>query len=418
MSHFANNFASEFSEFSCTQYDLSVLRYGYNVLEATIYKHMFKFPEDNCSNIMEPMAALSRLLYRLINRQFGARAFNLQLNAAQNSASRPVGGSNNYRAIRNSRSVSNNLRAIRGSNSTHDTSYLNDSNPNSNDTFYDGFMGPMNALNSTNNSADINIPFHTSTVPSLIASHLDRSMNGSLVSRNESEINRNNIAFVEDSNEYNRNIRDFIRNGGIEGYSITHDTSYLNDSNPNSNDTFYDGFMGPMNALNSTNNSADINTPIHISTVPSMIASHLDRSMNESLVSRNESEINQNNIAFFDDSNEQNRNIHEYNRNICDFIRNGGNTTNNNSDLNRTYNIPNQDLNLNIPIECNDRTIPTTGNMNRTMPTAGSINRTMVVADSVLNNQPIISQPIITRRSLTVLRPVRRPILKRPRWVN
>ncbi|CAO1414379.1 unnamed protein product [Diamesa serratosioi] len=176
--------SAEFDELSCNKYDLTILRYSFNVLEASLIKHIFDYPGDTFQGLEDSLVVLNRLLYKLIHRHFGP-GFASTANEASNGVQVE---SKTYNVIENL----------------------------DHDSFTDVVLSPMNALNSTNNSVDINIPFHTSTQPSMIASHLDQSLN------NSGYFNPNNSEFNQNMIEYNRNISEYNRNNAVV---------YENDSN-------------------------------------------------------------------------------------------------------------------------------------------------------------------------------------------
>ncbi|CAO1399802.1 unnamed protein product [Diamesa hyperborea] len=61
----------EFDVFRCMAYELTILRYTYNVIEANLVQFMIDYPEDTCVGIKQALDPLYRVLKRLVSRSFG-----------------------------------------------------------------------------------------------------------------------------------------------------------------------------------------------------------------------------------------------------------------------------------------------------------------------------------------------------------
>lgn len=59
-------FASQFTDFRCSQYDLTIIRYSFNVLEASIVQYMVDNYDDRCEDIQEAIFALNKLLQKIL----------------------------------------------------------------------------------------------------------------------------------------------------------------------------------------------------------------------------------------------------------------------------------------------------------------------------------------------------------------
>lgn len=65
------DFTQEFDVFRCMAYELTILRYTYNVIEANLVQFMIDYPEDACVGIKQALDPLYRVLKRLVSRSFG-----------------------------------------------------------------------------------------------------------------------------------------------------------------------------------------------------------------------------------------------------------------------------------------------------------------------------------------------------------
>lgn len=65
------DFTQEFDVFRCMAYELTILRYAYNVLEAKLVQFMLDYPEDTCVGIKQALDPLYRVLKTLVSRSFG-----------------------------------------------------------------------------------------------------------------------------------------------------------------------------------------------------------------------------------------------------------------------------------------------------------------------------------------------------------
>lgn len=79
------DFTLEFDVFRCMAYELTILRYTYNVIEANLVQFMIDYPEDTCSGIKQALDPLFLVLERLVNRDFGSNSIFNQGAIGQNN---------------------------------------------------------------------------------------------------------------------------------------------------------------------------------------------------------------------------------------------------------------------------------------------------------------------------------------------
>lgn len=79
------DFTLEFDVFRCMAYELTILRYTYNVIEANLVQFMIDYPDDACSGIKQALDPLFLVLERLVNRDFGSNSIINQGAIGQNN---------------------------------------------------------------------------------------------------------------------------------------------------------------------------------------------------------------------------------------------------------------------------------------------------------------------------------------------